>query len=235
LRPATHHQVERWIREHSARDDAVLVEADWLDLEGSEVRLRRVLRLGDALKGGLYFLCAHRWIVVPEPHRQDPGLQRLTLVKRFPAEQAAFGGHRGYDFELYGPPEGCSATEKADVRLDAPEAAAFLGLEWEQNGGRGPGLAVPQHGAGLFLPAVSRAEVRVEFEVIGERPPSEALPILVKLDKAPISLTEVASKRAGTRLMVAVLRPPSPSRAIELRLAPASSTGEVRITRFRFG
>jgi hypothetical protein len=45
----------------------------------------------------------------------------------------------------------------------------------------------------------------------------------------------VASKHAGTRLVVAVLRPPSPSRTIELRLAPASSTGEVRITRFRFG
>jgi hypothetical protein len=232
LRPATYNLVERWIRERATRDDAVLVEAGWLDLEGSPVRVRRVLRLGDALKGGLYFLCAHRWIVVPEPNRHNPALRSLTLVQRFPAEQTSFGGHRGYDFELYGPPEGCAGTEAADVRLDAPEAAAFLGLEWEQDGDRGPGLAVPQGGARLFLPPLARAEVRVEFEVIGEAPASDALPIVVRVDRGPVPLTEVASKRAGTRLLVGVLHPPSPSRAIELRLAPAN--GEVRITRFRF-
>jgi hypothetical protein len=233
LRPATHDLVERWIREHSTREDAVLVEAGWLDLEGAPIRVRRVWRLADALKGGLYFLCAHRWIVVPEPQRHVPALRGLTLVRRFPGEQASFGGHRGYDFELYGPPEGCAGTEAADVRLDAPEAAAFLGPEWEQGGDHGTGLALPQRGAGLFLPPLARPEVRVELEVIGGGPPSDALPILINLDKAPVSLTEVASKRPGTRLLVAVI-PPSRSRAIELRLAPASSTGDVRITRFRF-
>jgi hypothetical protein len=155
-------------------------------------------------------------------------------VRRFPAEQAAFGGRRGYDFELYGPPEGCAAAEAADVRLDAPEAAAFLGPEWERNGDRGPGLALPQRGAALFLPPLAGTEVQVEFEVIGDRPASGAPPILVKVHKAPLALTEAAPKRAGTRLLLAALRTASPSRVTELRLAPASSNVDVRITRFRF-
>jgi 4-amino-4-deoxy-L-arabinose transferase-like glycosyltransferase len=235
LRPATYHLVERWIREHSTREDAVLVEVGWLDLEGSPARVRRVARLAEVLKGGgLYFLCAHRWIVVPEPQGRNPALRSLTLVRRFPAEQSSLGGHRGYDFDLYGPPEGCAGIEAADVRLDAPEAAAFLGPDWEQGGARGTGLALPPRGAGLFLPPLARDEVRVELEVIGKGLPSDALPILVNLERAPIVLTEVASKRPGTRLLVAVIRLPSRPRGIELRVGPAGSAGDVRITRLRF-
>jgi hypothetical protein len=95
-------------------------------------------------------------------------------------------------------------------------------------------LALPRRGAGLFLPPLASGKVRVELEVIQEGPRFDEPPVMIKLDGALVALTEVASKRPGMRLLVAVVRPPSRSRPVELRLAPASPAGDVRITRLRF-
>jgi hypothetical protein len=44
------------------------------------------------------------WLVVPEPYFGNPMLRRLGFVQRFHADRS-FGGHLGYDYEIYAVPK----------------------------------------------------------------------------------------------------------------------------------
>ena len=172
LTPPTHALAEKWLVEHAAPGDVVLLEIHWLDLPESKLRVRRVENLPAVLGGGLYGLLAHNWIVVPEPYFGNAGLRRLSFVQRFHADSASFGGHAGYDFEVYAAPKVPPSVDKADVRLDSPEAAPFLGPEWRPDGTAAPGLTLPARGASLFLPSVFRPTINIELEITGPQKPA---------------------------------------------------------------
>ena len=169
LAPSTHALVERWLQEHVAPGDDVLLEIHWLNFAGSEPRIKRVVDLPAVLGGGLYHLFAHNWVVVPEPYFGNPALRRLSFVRRFHSDQRAFFGNMGYDFEVYAAPKVPPSIDGADVRLDSPEAAPFLGPEWGADSARAPGLALPPTGASLFLPVVARPLINIELEITGSQ------------------------------------------------------------------
>lgn len=229
----THALVEAWLQEHASPRDIVLLEIHWLKLPDSELRVKRVESLPGVLSGGLYHLFAHNWVVVPEPYFGNPALRRLSFVQRFHADQSSLGGHMGYDFEVYATPKVPPSIERADVRLDTPEAAPFLGLEWHPDDSGGPGLALPATGASLFLPAVARPVINIELEVSGAPTPSAAPPISLVVADAPVVLTDMPSKESGRRLLVGISRIDPLARGTELRLQPLQRTGGIRIVRLR--
>jgi 4-amino-4-deoxy-L-arabinose transferase-like glycosyltransferase len=229
----THALVERWLQEHAAPGDVVLLEAHWLNPADSELRIKRVERLPAALAGGLYHLFSHNWIVVPEPYFGHPALRRLSFVQRFHSDQSAFGGNMGYDFEVYASPKVPPSIERADIRLDTPEAAPFLGLEWGPAGSASPGLTLPRGGASLFLPAVPRSVINIELEVIGPPIPSGAPPITLVVADTSVALTDLPSKEPGRRLLAGAARIDPAARGTELRLQHVHGTGEIRIVRLR--
>ena len=165
----THALVEAWLQENTSPGDVVLLEIHWLKLEESKLRIKRVEELPVVLKGGLYQLFANNWVVVPEPYFGNPALRRLSFVRRFHADQSAWGGNMGYDFEVYAAPKAPPSIAGADVALDTPEAAPFLGDEWRPDDSGAPGLRLPPGGASLFLPAVARPSIDIELEVMRAR------------------------------------------------------------------
>jgi 4-amino-4-deoxy-L-arabinose transferase-like glycosyltransferase len=100
----THTLVERWFEQHAAPQSVVILETGWLDLQRSDVIVRRVPELKALLDGGPSQLAGAQWVVVPEPNFGHPTLGRLGLVQRFHSSQA-FGGNVGYDYEVYAVPQ----------------------------------------------------------------------------------------------------------------------------------
>ena len=82
---------------------------------------------------------------------REPCLRRLSFVRRFHSDQPSFFGNLGYDFEVYAAPKVPPSIDGADVRLDSPEAAPFLGPEWNPTPPR-RAWRCPRAGASLFLP-----------------------------------------------------------------------------------
>jgi len=151
--------------------DVVLLGAGWLDVSRSNLQVRRVPDLAATLSGGICQLAAGNWIVVPEPYFRNPGLTRLQLVHRVHAQQTTYAGHSGYDYEVYIPPRLPAAPEWAEVALDDPQAAPYLGSEWVQDRSGRRGLPLPASGASIFLPPLAQSEVQVEFEIVGRGAP----------------------------------------------------------------
>jgi hypothetical protein len=229
----THTLAENWLLENASPGDVVLLEIRWLDLPESKLRVRRVENLPAVLGGGLYRLLAHNWIVVPEPYFGNPGLRRLSFVKRFHADSRAFGGHAGYDFEVYAAPKVPPSIDNADVRLDSPEAAPFLGPEWRPDDTALPGLALPAGGASLFLPGVFRPAVTIELEIAGPQTPSPAAPISLVVSGTPVVLTEKAPSDPRKRTLAAIVPIDPAARGTELRLEPVQRADRIRIVRLR--
>jgi hypothetical protein len=233
LTPSTHALVEAWLRQNASPGDSVLLEIHWLQLGDSELRVKRVESLSAVLGAGLYQLFATNWIVVPETHFGNPNLRRLSFVRRFRADQSALGGNMGYDFEVYAAPKVAPSIDRADVRLDAPEAAPFLGSEWRPDDTLAPGLRLPPFGASLFLPAMARPAIDVELEVAAPQAASTVPPISLAVDGTPVALTEKPSANPATRLFTAGVRIEPASRATELRLGRVQRQQELRIVRLR--
>jgi hypothetical protein len=201
----------------------------------SSLRARRVPDLAAALSGGLYQLAASNWIVVPEPYFRNPGLTRLQLVHRVHAQQTAFAGHSGYDYEVYIPQRLPAAPGHAEVALDDPQATPYLGSEWVQDKSGRVGLLLPASGASIFLPPLEQSEVRLEFEIVGRGVPLPALPLSLTIASHEITLTAIPSIQRGAQLLVAAFRPDPNANATELRLRPTRRSRQIRIVRFRFG
>jgi hypothetical protein len=235
LTPSTHEVLEAWLQEHATRGDVLLLGAGWLDVSRSSLQTRRVPDLAAALSGGIYQLAASNWIVVPEPYFQNPGLTRLQLVHRVHAQQTAFAGHSGYDYEVYIPQRLPAAPEHAEFALDDPQATPYLGSEWVQDKSGRLGLLLPASGASIFLPPLAQSEVRLEFEIVGRGAPLPALPLSLTVAGHEITLTAVPSIQRGAQLLVAAFRPDPTANATELRLRPTRRSRQIRIMRFRFG
>ncbi len=235
LTSPTHTLAERWLLEHAAPGDVVLLEIHWLDLPETKLRVRRVENLPAVLGGGLYRLLAHNWIVVPEPYFGNGGLRRLSFVQRFHADSAAFGGHAGYDFEVYAAPKVPPSVDKADVRLDSPEAAPFLGPEWRPDDTAAPGLTLPARGASLFLPSVFRPAINIELEITGPQNPPAAAPISLVVAGTAIVLMEKPTSEPGKRTLAAVVPIDPAARGTELRLEPVQRNDQIRVVRLRIG
>jgi hypothetical protein len=100
----THTLVEAWVQQHAPAGSVVVLENQWLDLRASAATVRRVPDLAVLLDGGVGQFAGANWVVVPEPNFGHPTLKRLGFVQRFHSEQS-FGGHPGYDFEVYAVPQ----------------------------------------------------------------------------------------------------------------------------------
>jgi hypothetical protein len=235
LTPATHALVEAWLREHASPGDTVLLEIHWLNLEGSTLRVKRVEELPAVLNGGLYQLFAHNWIVVPEPYFGNPALRRLSFVRRFHADQSAWGGSMGYDFEVYAAPKAAPSIDGADVRLETAEAAPFLGHEWRRDDSGAPGLRLPPAGASVFLPAISRPKIAFELEIAGPEIPSAAPPISLVVAGTPVVLSEKPSGEPGRRILTGFVPIDPSARGTELRLQRVERRDEIRVVRLRVG
>jgi 4-amino-4-deoxy-L-arabinose transferase-like glycosyltransferase len=98
--PPTHALAEGWIREHAPPGSPVLLEANWLDLSGSPVEVKRAPSLRAVLDAGLDQLAGCQLVVVQETLFKHPTLQRLNLMRRFEAGQS-FGGNTGIDYGVY--------------------------------------------------------------------------------------------------------------------------------------
>ena len=229
----THALVEAWLRDNTSPGDVVLLEVHWLKVEESAFRVKRVAELPVVLQGGLYRLLANNWVVVPEPYFGNAGLRRLSFVRRFHADQSAWGGNMGYDFEVYAAPKAPPSIAGADVALDTAEAAPFLGDEWRPDDSGAPGLRLPPGGASLFLPAVARPSIDIELEVAGSQIPTTPISLLV--GGAPVLLSERPSREPGRRVLAGAV-PINPSaRGTELRLERGDRKDEIRIVRLRVG
>ena len=67
------------------------------------MEVRRVADLRGTLDTGIEALAGSQWLVVPEPVFGHPTLRRLGLVAQIRAS-LGFGGHLGYDYEIYAVP-----------------------------------------------------------------------------------------------------------------------------------
>lgn len=101
--PPTHALVEAWIVEHAVPGAVVVLDREWLNLDGTTLVVRRV-DLGTVLSGDAEQLAGSNWVIVPEPLFGKPALRRLGFVQRFHADQS-FGGSNGYDYEVYSVPQ----------------------------------------------------------------------------------------------------------------------------------
>lgn len=98
----TYALAEAWLAKNVPSGDLVLSETGELDLSRTGLQVVRVDDLTTALAGPELQLRGCRWIVVPEPRFQLPGLKRLFLVREF-AARFGFGGNRGLDVRIYVP------------------------------------------------------------------------------------------------------------------------------------
>jgi hypothetical protein len=103
LTPPTHVLAEQWLERHAAPGSTVLLETNWLAPATPPMSVRRVADLRGTLDSGLEALAGTQWVVVPEPVFGHPTLRRLGLVAQIKAGRG-FGGHLGYDYEIYAVP-----------------------------------------------------------------------------------------------------------------------------------
>jgi 4-amino-4-deoxy-L-arabinose transferase-like glycosyltransferase len=104
VRPPTYELVETWLRQHTTREQSVLVEEGWLDLAAARCRVHRVGDLNRWLAGGLPGLAADDLVVVSRLEFDNPTLANLHLVQQFHASRK-FGGEVGFDFRIYSVPK----------------------------------------------------------------------------------------------------------------------------------
>jgi 4-amino-4-deoxy-L-arabinose transferase-like glycosyltransferase len=102
--PPTHTLVEQWLDAHAAPGSVVASDLHFLNFSHSKLTVRRLDFETIMPAGAIEQLAGSDWLVVPEPYFGNPMLRRLGFVQRFHAERS-FGGHMGYDFEVYAVPK----------------------------------------------------------------------------------------------------------------------------------
>jgi 4-amino-4-deoxy-L-arabinose transferase-like glycosyltransferase len=228
MTPPTHTLVEQWLRERPAGGRVLLGEG-WLALEDGPLTVRRVPDLSAALGGPITLLAAHDWIVVPEPFFRHAGLKRLSFVSRVRAEQRAFGGNVGYDYEVYAPPQLPPAGGPMAIDVAAAGAGEYLGLDWEAPAPDRPGRGLPARGASLYLPPRPAPTARLFVELTAEGQHEGGPPLTIEDAAGPVVLADSATP--GARTLTGLVRLAPGGRATELRLTPASRRLQVRVVR----
>jgi 4-amino-4-deoxy-L-arabinose transferase-like glycosyltransferase len=231
LTPQTHELVERWLEQHAA-GRSVLLEDGWLDLTDSSVHVNRVADLRQPLKGGLYALCTNGWVVVPETRMGSSGLDRLQFVARVQSDYWAFGGHRGYDYDIYAVPKLPQSSSVLDIRLDELEAAPFLGPEWPASEPGVAGLVLPVDGASLYLPPMPQGEGRFALDFVDPATEPDRSSVSLTISGEPVALREMPSGDNSVSRRAGSVGVPTSQIPAELRLS--GGTGRLRILRVRF-
>jgi hypothetical protein len=103
MRPPTHVLAEQWLESHAPPGSVVASDLHFLDFRQSKLTVRRLDFETMMPAGAIEQLSGADWLVVPEPYFGNPMLRRLGFVQRFHADRG-FGGHMGYDFEIYAVP-----------------------------------------------------------------------------------------------------------------------------------
>ena len=101
--PPTHALAEQWLESHAAPGSVVASDLHFLDFRQSKLKVRRLDFETVMHDGAIGQLAGADWLVVPEPYFGNPMLRRLGFVQRFHADRS-FGGHMGYDYEIYAVP-----------------------------------------------------------------------------------------------------------------------------------
>ena len=101
--PPTHTLAEQWLNTHAAPGSTVASDLHFLDFADSKLKVRRLDFETVMPAGAIDTLAGADWLVVPEPYFGNPMLRRLGFVQRFHADRS-FGGHMGYDYEIYAVP-----------------------------------------------------------------------------------------------------------------------------------
>jgi hypothetical protein len=104
LAAPTHALAEQWLESHAAPGSIVASDLHFLDFTQSKLKVRRLDFETMMPAGAIDQLAGADWLVVPEPYFGNPLLRRLGFVQRFHADQS-FGGHLGYDYEIYAVPK----------------------------------------------------------------------------------------------------------------------------------
>lgn len=151
LSPPTFTLAERWIVDNAAPGDRILLQNNWLQLDGQVFALDRRRSLEEALTGGRYALAANDWIVVHEALLQHDGLANLRLVEKVSVDPTFFG-NQGPDFAIYAPRPIEPASLPLRVSLNDPGADEYLDHRWPPSSSRADGRPLPADGASLFLP-----------------------------------------------------------------------------------
>jgi hypothetical protein len=99
----THTLAEQWLESHAAPGSTVASDLHFLDFTNSALKVRRLDFETVMPAGAIDALAGADWLVVPEPYFGNPMLRRLGFVQRFHADRS-FGGHMGYDYEIYAVP-----------------------------------------------------------------------------------------------------------------------------------
>ena len=102
--PSTHALAEQWLESHAAPGSVVASDLHFLDFTQSKLKVRRLDFETMMPAGAIDQLVGADWLVVPEPYFGNPMLRRLGFVQRFHADRK-FGGHLGYDYEIYAVPK----------------------------------------------------------------------------------------------------------------------------------
>ncbi len=102
--PATHALAEQWLESHAAPGSVVASDLHFLDFTQSKLKVRRLDFETMMPAGAIDQIAGADWLVVPEPYFGNPMLRRLGFVQRIHADRS-FGGHMGYDFEIYAVPK----------------------------------------------------------------------------------------------------------------------------------
>jgi hypothetical protein len=102
--PPTHALAEQWLESHAAPGSTVASDLHFLDFRESKLKVRRLDFETVMPAGAIDALAGADWLVVPEPYFGNPMLRRLGFVQRFHADRS-FGGHLGYDYEIYAVPK----------------------------------------------------------------------------------------------------------------------------------
>jgi len=102
--PPTHALAEQWLESHAAPGSTVASDLHFLDFTESKLKVRRLDFETVMPAGAIDALAGADWLVVPEPYFGNPMLRRLGFVQRFHADRS-FGGHMGYDYEIYAVPK----------------------------------------------------------------------------------------------------------------------------------
>jgi Dolichyl-phosphate-mannose-protein mannosyltransferase len=235
----TYGLVEAWLRDHAADGDRVLLEAGWLDLKGTALRLNRVPRLAAMLNGGIYPLYYNDWIVVPERDMRRRELERLRLAASFKAD-GSFRGNIGFDFAVYATPRVLPIRDAVDFALDQDEARKYLGKEWPMPEPGSLGRRLPGGGARVYIPPLGYAARRIDIEVeFADRPAAVTAPadsqlasIAVALEDEAVPVEEVPSDGPRTFWVSAAIRERVlPARIVAVRLTPRGD-GTIRVLRF---
>jgi hypothetical protein len=183
--PPTYAIAEAWLASERAPGVRVLAAPFMLpSIRPEALGGSRRVALRELLDARSHELAAYDFIVVPEALFTHPRLAELRLLRAFENDHG-WRGSRGADIRVYAAPP-VAPVAALRVVLDAPESAAFLGVDWRRDA-QGPGLALPADGASLYLPIAVTPETRLELETApaGDAPAPAVSMLLDGLKVAP--------------------------------------------------